>query len=63
MLIYRPAPLGFAQYGTNLVLTWSAGTLQSAPAATGAYTAVSGATSPYINSVSGGTKFYRLQIQ
>jgi hyaluronoglucosaminidase len=56
-------PLNFAQYGTDLVLTWSVGTLQSAPAATGAYTAVSGATSPYTNSVSGGTKFYRLQIQ
>ncbi len=55
--------LHLAQTGTNLVLSWSAGTLQSASAVSGPYANVLGAASPYTNTVSGNTKFFRLQLQ
>jgi hypothetical protein len=53
------------QYGTNIVITWGAGTLQSATSVSGPYTNVSGTpTSPYTNSVSAASKlFYRAQLQ
>jgi len=53
------------QYGTNVVITWGAGTLQSATSVSGPYTNVSGTpTSPYTNSVSVASKlFYRAQLQ
>jgi uncharacterized repeat protein (TIGR03803 family) len=49
--------------GTAVVLQWSASgfTLQSAPAATGPYTNLTGAASPYTNSVSSKQQFFRLQ--
>jgi uncharacterized repeat protein (TIGR03803 family) len=55
--------------GTNVILTWppnAAGfdytgfSLQSAPAITGMFTNISGATSPYTNPVAGGQEFFRL---
>ena len=49
--------------GNNAVLTWAVGTLQAAPLVTGTYTNVTGATSPYTNSVSSSATFYRLQVQ
>ncbi|MGA9777554.1 MAG: LamG-like jellyroll fold domain-containing protein [Verrucomicrobiia bacterium] len=57
--------LTVVQYGTNVVVTWGAGTLQSATSVSGPYTNVSGTpTSPYTNSVSAASKlFYRAQLQ
>ena len=57
--------LTVVQYGTNAVITWGAGTLQSSTNVVGPYTNVSGnPTSPYTNSLSGSSKlFYRAQLQ
>jgi hypothetical protein len=50
--------------GTNVVVSWPAGTLQSATNVGGPYTNVGGATSPYTNSVGGSSqRFYRAQLQ
>ena len=51
--------------GTNVVITWGAGTLQSSTNVNGPYTNVSGTpTSPYTNSASGSSQlFYRAQLQ
>jgi hypothetical protein len=48
---------------TNIVITWTQGTLQSARSVTGPYTAVAGATSPYTitNPPAATTMFYRAQ--
>ena len=55
--------------GTNVILTWPANTagfdytgfiLQSAPAVTGTFTNIPGATSPYTNPVAAAQQFYRL---
>jgi hypothetical protein len=53
--------LAITQDETNVVLSWP-GTfnLQSAPDLTGPYTTISGAASPYTNSVSDTMQFYRL---
>jgi hypothetical protein len=46
----------------QVVLTWTnaAFSLQSAPAITGTFTDISGATSPYTNPVSGVQQYFRL---
>src|SRR5262249_19623446 len=44
--------LAISKVGNNVVLTWPLGTLQAAPLVTGTYTNVTGATSPYTNTVS-----------
>lgn len=49
--------------GTNVVVSWPAGTLQSATNVSGPYLNVVGATSPYTNSVSGNQMFFRVQLQ
>jgi hypothetical protein len=51
--------------GSNVVITWGAGTLQSSTNVGGPYSDVSGTpTSPYTNSVSGPSRlFYRSQLQ
>lgn len=49
--------------GSNIVLNWPIGTLQQSTEVTGAYTNVTGATSPFTNAVSGSQKFYRVQVQ
>lgn len=54
--------LTIIQSGSSVILSWPFGTLQSATAATGTYTDIVGATSPYTNSVSGPKKFYRVRI-
>lgn len=57
-------PGGFtsvARNGNNLVLTWSSGTLESADAVTGPWTAVPGASSPATIPITGTVKFYRLR--
>lgn len=55
--------LAIARSGANLTITWSSGVLQEANAVTGAYTDVTGATSPYTVTAGAGTKFYRLRGQ
>lgn len=57
-----PPTLNIRRLGSNVVLNWTdaAFGLQSAPAITGTFTNVPGATSPYTNSISGGQRFFRL---
>ncbi len=55
--------LAIAPAGTNVVLTWSgAGAIQASPSLSGTFTNVPGATSPWTNSPSGGTMFFRLKF-
>ncbi len=55
--------LTIVRYGSDVVLSWPFGTLQSAPAVTGTYTNVTGVTSPLTNTPSEKVKFYRVQVQ
>jgi hypothetical protein len=56
------APLTIQQLGTNVLLNWTnAGfSLQAAPAVTGTFTNIPGATSPYTNPIVGSQQFFRL---
>jgi hypothetical protein len=60
-----PIPINLRLDGINAILSWtdpsSAFSLQSAPQVTGPYTTVSGATSPYTNSLSSAQKYFRLK--
>ena len=50
--------------GTNVVVSWLAGTLQSSTNVSGPYLNVGGASSPYTNSASVSSQlFYRVQLQ
>jgi Concanavalin A-like lectin/glucanases superfamily len=49
--------------GSSVILAWPQGTLQSAGQITGPYSDVSGATSPYTNSVSGAQQYFRVKVQ
>lgn len=55
-------PVFFTVTGKQMVFTWANTnfSLQSAPAVTGIYTNIPGATSPYTNSITGLRGFYRL---
>ena len=55
--------LSVVNAANKIVLTWPTGTLQSSTNISGIYTDVSGATSPYTNSMAGPQKFYRVQLQ
>jgi len=55
--------LSIRSQGSNIVLSWPVGTLQSATSVTGPYTDVSGATSPYTTPSSGAARFFRLNMQ
>jgi len=59
---YVPPPLSIARIGGEVILSWpgSSPKLQAAGTITGAYTNVSGATSPYTNSLAGPQLFFRL---
>ncbi len=61
-LLGDPPVLKFEKLNNQLVLSWTnAGfTLQSAPAVTGTFTNIPGATSPYTNSFTGPQRFFRL---
>lgn len=58
-----PIPLNIGSAGANVVLSWGnpSFVLESAPEVTGPYTPVSGATSPYTNTISASQQFFRLQ--
>jgi hypothetical protein len=57
-----PPVLNIQRLGGNVVLSWTnaAFGLQSAPAISGTFTNVPGATSPHTNSISAGQRFFRL---
>jgi hypothetical protein len=57
------ATIKIAPAGSNLVLTWPGGALLEATNLTGPWTPVSSATSPYTNTPSSATEFYRVQLQ
>ncbi|MBN2507043.1 MAG: hypothetical protein JXQ71_10145 [Verrucomicrobia bacterium] len=52
-LVFEPTPAG-------LVLTWASGTLESAPAVTGPWTAVAGAASPCTHEFGPHARFFRV---
>jgi hypothetical protein len=58
-----PQGLNILRVGSNVVVTWTTGTLLTAPAASGPWTTNAAATSPYTNAITGSQKFFRLQIQ
>jgi hypothetical protein len=55
--------LRFQRAGGQLVLTWTGGTLQSAPAITGPYTDMTGVSSPYPLAPSGSQEYFRVKVQ
>ena len=57
-----PAPLNIARVGSDIVLSWTnaAFSLAGATDVTGPYTKIVGATSPYTNSPTGTSRFFRL---
>jgi len=57
--------LSLVRNQNSLVITWPTGILQSATNASGPFSEVSGAVSPYTNSINsgGGIRFYRVQLQ
>lgn len=61
-LILQPS-LNIAPGRTNVVLSWtgSAYSLYSAPAVNGTFTKITGATSPYTNSITGTQKYFKLE--
>ena len=61
-LATAPIPLNIQLMGGNAILDWSdpSFSLQSAPAVTGVYTNVSGASSPYTNAATSPQQFFRL---
>jgi hypothetical protein len=55
--------LNIARIGTNIVLTWSTGTLQQSTQVSGSYGDVIGALSPYTNAISGLEGYFRVKVQ
>lgn len=51
--------LAITRSGAEVEVTWSAGALEAAPAVSGPWDAVPGATSPYRTAPTGGALFYR----
>lgn len=51
--------LTIARSGSELVVTWTSGALEGAPAVNGPWTAVAGASSPYSTTPAGAAMFYR----
>jgi uncharacterized repeat protein (TIGR03803 family) len=58
-----PILLNIQTSGSNMILTWGnpAFSLQTAPTASGIYTNMPGAASPYTNTITGSQMFFRLQ--
>jgi hypothetical protein len=55
--------LTLTRSGSQVVLSWPFGTLQSSLTANGTYTTVGGATSPYTNTPGGSQIYYRVKTQ
>jgi hypothetical protein len=60
-----PTPLEIKVIGTNAMLTWTNGSfgLQEASQLNGIYTNVPGATSPHLQPINQGQKYFRLKSQ
>src|SRR5262249_48485976 len=58
-----PIPLVAQRSAGKIILSWAnpAFNLQAAPAVTGVYTNIPGATSPYTNTIGSSPKFFRLK--
>jgi hypothetical protein len=56
-----PVTLTISTSGTQVKITWTGGTLESADTINGTFTAVSGATSPYLVTPTTAAKFYRVK--
>jgi uncharacterized protein YjdB len=61
-VIFVPLTLGIAPSGTNVVLTWSAGTLLQAPTVLGPWTTNSAAVSPHTVAATNGSQFYKILV-
>jgi len=59
--VVTPATLAIARSGTNVILTWTGGTLQQADAINGTFADVIPATSPLTITPAGAGKFYKLR--
>jgi hypothetical protein len=60
--VYGPVKVYINEVGSNIDVSWQAGTLQQATSINGPYTPVSGATPPlYRTTASGATRFFRVQ--
>ena len=57
-----PIPMAIQSLGSSVVLSWTNPlfALQAAPAITGSFANIPGATSPYTNPISGMQQFFRL---
>lgn len=53
----------FTRSGSNLILSWPQGTLQSAPQLTGPYNDINGANSPYTVPLSGPQQYFRVRVR
>jgi hypothetical protein len=60
--VYPPVSLAIERSGGNAILSWPEGTLLESTSITGAW-ATNYATSPYTNSLSGLSKFYRVRVR
>jgi hypothetical protein len=58
-----PVVLSIEANGTNLILNWPGGTLQSAPNVDGPWTNVSGASAPFSVTPTEPQRFYRGLLQ
>jgi hypothetical protein len=56
-----PNPLTITRSGSNVIVTFPAGTLQQASTVNGTYTDVT-TTSPYVTPASGAQKYYRVKL-
>lgn len=59
----RPPTIAITRNGISIMLSWPKGVLYQADSATGPYTAIAGASSPYPVPLSGTMKFYLLRMQ
>lgn len=57
----EPSTLAVKRSGAQIEITWSGGTLESANSLGGSWTAVAGATSPYMVNPDGAQRFYRVR--
>lgn len=61
-VIFPMVTLNIQNTNGDVILTWPAGTLQSAPAVTGPFTDLSGASSPYTLTPSSARQFFRVRL-
>ncbi len=55
----QPPTLSIARSGAQVIVSWSAGALESAPEVSGPWTPVAGATSPFTTPTTEAARFYR----